>query len=55
MLEVNYIVMITRHNIPIFKIIIPQHNFKHQGPVVKSIVKLTSLLRGQLVKYFTNL
>ena len=25
------------------------------GPVVQSIVNLTSLLRGQLVKYFTTL
>ena len=29
------------------------HNF--QGPVVQSIVSLTSSLRGQLVKYFMTL
>ena len=28
---------------------------KHQGPVVQSIVSLTSSLRGQLVKCFTTL
>ena len=28
---------------------------KHQGPVVQSIVSLTSSLRGQLVKYFMTL
>ena len=28
---------------------------QHQGPVVLNIVSLTSLLRGQLVKYFTTL
>ena len=28
---------------------------KHQGPVVQSIVSLTSSLRGQLVKCFTVL
>ena len=27
---------------------------KEQGPVVQSIVSLTSLLRGQLVKCFTT-
>ena len=29
--------------------------FKYQGPVVQSIVSLTSSLRGQPVKYFTTL
>ena len=28
---------------------------KLQGPVVQSIVSLTGLLRGQLIKYFTTL
>ena len=30
-------------------------NTKHQGPVVQSIVSLTSPLRVQLVKCYTNL
>ena len=29
--------------------------FVNQGPVVQSIVSLTSSLRGQLVKFFTTL
>ena len=29
--------------------------FRDQGPVVLSIISLTSSLRGQLVKYFTTL
>ena len=28
---------------------------KHLGPVVQSIVSLTSSLRGQLIKHFTTL
>ena len=37
-----------------------QYNFVHAntrylGPVVQSIISLTSSLRGQLVKYFTTL
>ena len=30
-------------------------SFKHLGPVVQSMVSLTSSLRGQLVKSFTTL
>ena len=30
-------------------------SLKNQGPVVQSIVGLTSSLRGQLVKFFTTL
>ena len=28
---------------------------KNQGPIVQSIISLTSSFRGQLFKYFTNL
>ena len=35
--------------------IIPNQLSKFQGPVVQSIVSLTSSLRGQLVKCFTTL
>ena len=31
------------------------YNFKNQGPVVQSIVSLTSSLRSQLVKFFMTL
>ena len=34
MLEINYIVMIMINNISVFKIIIPQDNFKHQDASV---------------------
>ena len=33
----------------------PSHCFYHHGPVVQSVVSLTSSLRGQLVKCFTTL
>ena len=43
------------HRVLTFQSICPFSLFAHQGPVVQSIVSLTSLLRGQLVKCFTTL
>ena len=44
-----------RENVEEFADCIAQLNGIYQGPVVQSIVSLTSSLRGQLVKCFTTL
>ena len=45
-----FITMVESGNVPIISI-----KDKYQGPVVQSIVSLTTSLRGQLVKCFTTL